>query len=603
MSLLLQPKEGVRLTCKYFDDDVRPAIRKVLEADAQPSRGVFTVHCGSTTESETILFASLLMKALCDGKRMEDVRLVFALILREFNNPPLDVFNAMLMAISWGDTFTADEVDNILDIMKERAVQGDVTTSVCVMQLRLRLNQLAQAMVEWPVIVEGVKAIISGASAQSEPLSTKLSVKLSQLFTTIVRTVPNPDIHFDYFDLLCALQAVYRGDVGGHIPLLPIKHTLLLLSLSLSNAAVTAGQLRRVVRRLIDTFDSEREAELAKHSGTIASEFESNCALPEATAFRLLARCIRDGEIDFAIELWNYAVLDRKAIGDKALFAVGIVQILANRITATPQFQSPLEDCHAPKLQESYLTMFSFLEAHCTAASTSSLELGGCPAARVPIAGETDRFVVVALSTAPLGRSLVGALTVADGKGIDVALAALGDIDNANERSKVTLTTCNLLLAACASLTDEARARKVFALVRAIGLKPNADCFSYLVASCGADCNKAECIVTEMSCDANGNLAPNYELLRSLLKSAVERRHTSDGLRVVAMNRRYKVSLDSALAAVLVRQLCHVVNLQGARTVLTTMEATNTSVDLRLVKMCDAASKKWALSSSQHDQL
>lgn len=304
-----------------------------------------TAFCGTPEEVEP--FTILMMKVLCDLRRVEEMRFLFALYLSELSararptppiadkgddytsvapppvRPSVELFNVYLSAISSTDTFNAHEIENVERFMDVNEVQGDVVTRLSLFLLHLRLGEgetlddhrvgggdgdreESPSRVTWPSVLDEVRHIIQEKRVEEFPL---LELRLLHCFQVLVRLHHNVQVIHDCFLLLRdACPWRLRSE----------QHLIPYMVLSVANYATPPHMVMDILRllderRVAGEADHEENRADIRRSGsntsrhhrhsTSSTQEDTNASIlvphnrsppplhSELTAFRLAAKC------------------------------------------------------------------------------------------------------------------------------------------------------------------------------------------------------------------------------------------------------------------------------------------------------------------------
>ncbi|CUG91118.1 Hypothetical protein, putative [Bodo saltans] len=386
---LSDPAQGVRAAAELYRSEIRPELLAFIEhEDTRPLHEA--VFLGGNHHGEECFV--LLMKVLCDSNRLEDVRFLFAMALRQFQTPSTELFNVLLIGVTWSDTFTEDEVINVANIMKARNIARDAVTELCFTLAFLRLQRHDMFTVNWGETCRKCRDVINLHLKDTtvHPLPVGFTTKLSQTFATLSRMSANADEVWGEFMaiitplVLRAIEQVHqerKQNLSSTIALAQNEETLAArvvvttrilvsaLSACLANIAVSSRHILKLFQLLkvqyklehmlnADRIASERSADeerdevfptqrhvalpsspsssssLGGHvqSQTRASMFDNPCALSEANAARMFARSLRDPNLSLASELLDYTTVQHNVFtspNSKSLVHVITAQVAA----------------------------------------------------------------------------------------------------------------------------------------------------------------------------------------------------------------------------------------------------------------------------------
>lgn len=292
---------------KEFETAYREALSR--STTAVPSKPL-TQYCGNPSELEPLTI--ILLKVLCDLRRMEEMRFLFTQCLLELDDsarpPSVELYNVYLLAISMTDSFNQHEVDNLVEVMRCKGTSADIISKLSMFLLYLRLGQ-DSCLGWWPMIREEVQAILDRpGAAQQYPL---LPLRVQHCFQTLVRLHHDSRIIEDCYGFLTALSP------QSCTPSLLLPYMLL----AVRNGSSAPAHVVEVIKRM-EACDAAREAEVTNRKGgpqssgeqkTEAGEGEEAKDNPrgpilnsEVTVFRLLAKCAKWGDANSAAWLRSY---------------------------------------------------------------------------------------------------------------------------------------------------------------------------------------------------------------------------------------------------------------------------------------------------------
>lgn len=679
---ILSEKDGVRNATKFYDSEVHPVIRSALSAasavkDApQSSPGVLACLdsvFGSTSSDEFVL---LMMKALCDAKRLEDVRLLFAIAIRETAVPSTELFTVLLLGISWSDTFTEHEVDNIWSIMEERGVPRDAVTDLCFLHLFLRLQRRDFLASHWEGIKGKCQQVISAyvKDTRKNPLPVGFASKLSHCFVTALRVSPDSNVVWDMFDTIVPLtigvlenrrttatQQQQHSDpqqLRATAPdesllaaesVLTTKNVITFLTASLINAATTSQQLRRLFVVLKQVYEweygqyhqqrmqvdseptpaphmssdkspsvSTSEAPTGKTSlggeeGGVeaappksswrASMFASANCVSDMNVCRMMARCVRDGDVEFArLLLQHVEAYPLKSPDVRSQFYFAYINVLSTELSKT-------EASDAVRLLLSEL--FDVLEDHCADEHCTVAALSLVTRVAVPLSSSVESsasstnsrdVVQQILSPRPAADVIREALLLPQCASVELLTQTLMS-QRLDKGKSVTSRSLHRILDSIVYSTHEnddvlAEVAKRFVETMSSVFRVDATLDTFeLLAVAEARRDSVEGVESLLSLLSQRGVKPSYAILRSAMMQSTRLGDTSAALRLITLHTEYAIALDRNLAAVLLRQLCHLVDGAGVRKVLHAWRALHGTVDPRVVRMCEGVFRRWNLPS------
>jgi hypothetical protein len=389
---LSDPAQGVRAAAELYRSEIRPELLAFIEhEDTRPIHEAVFLGGGHHGEECFVL----LMKVLCDSNRLEDVRFLFAMSLRQFQSPSTELFNVLLIGVTWSDTFTEDEIINVASMMQSRNVVRDAVTELCFALAFLRLQRQDLFAAQWSETCRKCSEVIQLhlKDASLYPLPVGFTTKLSQTFATLSRMSANADELWGEFMTIIsplaarAIEQVHqerKQNVSLTAALAQSEEALAsrvvvttrilisALSACLANIAVSSRHILKLFYLLKleyelehtlqadriaadsishsssgETFPTQRHSASSSSSVSLTphtrpSMFDTPCALSEANAARLFARSLRDPNLALATELLRYTTVEHNVFTSPN--SRSLVHVIVAQVAAAEAFHPAVTD-------------------------------------------------------------------------------------------------------------------------------------------------------------------------------------------------------------------------------------------------------------------
>ncbi|RNF24191.1 hypothetical protein TcG_01000 [Trypanosoma cruzi] len=557
LKMLQAEGEGLPAAGGVFEQ-FRAFYRQVMADKAASGRAVKPIEefCGASEDVEP--FALVMMKVLCDLQKMEDLRFLFAQCLLELHSPSIELFNVYLLAISLTDSFNQYEIENVVEVMRARAIHPDVVTRLSLFILYIRLGQ--DYSVWWPEIRDEVLSIAKSGKRGQYPL---LEVRLQHCFQTILRLHHDVTVIHECFDLL---KLVDQKRISSRL-LLPY------MLLSANNAAappattVQIVELLEATRKLEDNMSEGASLRaVSEDAETERTNVDSTDPVlnNELTALKLLAKCAKWGDVASAVSVREYLRKHPGIISPTSQPAVSLLFLeAASRGAMLKEALTVLED-EVP-------------ETHCQ------------PGPRPKLFLESRK--VTLLNADPI---MTLARLVAFGEAsVEKGLAILEERREAG--GEVSHKSLNVLMEAAALLKDEGKAAMVFAAFESLGAVRTSRTFLLLLLSM-PDAASSTARITEVLAEMSDlGIEVSSDFLRGALELAIDAQDVFTAMQMVGYHEKRSISIESKLSIRLMRLLCLVVDVDSVRRLIAALKATESPVDSRTVSLCVATFKKWAI--------
>lgn len=673
--ILSDPRKGVKVAAELYRNEIRRELVEYAEhEDTRPIQDA--VHLGGGSHGEECFV--LLMKVLCDANRLEDVRFLFAVALRQFQAPSTELFNVLLIGITWSDTFTEDEIINVATIMNSRGVARDAVTELCLSLAFLRLQRQDYFKANWTETCrkchEVIQRHMKDPAAHSLPVG--FTIKLSQTFATLSRMTPHADDLWGTFLTIItplATSAIERTrqeresnpastlalalseDALASRVVVTTRILVSALSACLANIAVSSQHIHKLFQLLKLQYALEydlhadmntNEGELREDAGSVSpslphqsaepaasalvtrsSMLDSPCALSEANAARLFARCLRDPNLPLAQDLLAYTTQQHNLFTSPN--AKSQVHVIVAEVAAIEARKASRSEAERIEL---IAQMFDALEGaqpeHTTTKALSSpitilcrAEDAAAGGSAPPSQNSPKSIVVHASPKVPelLFREAIAHINGADS--LQTAWSILADRKSQN--IVVTSASIQRVLEAAAAQGNTAFCSLVISdlqkkelwrqptngaptptLVTSDVYDALVRCILFEAERCAGSTDvqaKMSSLMHDMqhprgaagAAVSSPPLALNQSSLHSMLRYAVESGDTVFGVQVIGWYDERGVPLDRTVAAKLLRNLCHILDKNSVRAVLRSWEKLNGGVHPKVTRMCEMAFKRW----------
>ncbi|CCW61540.1 unnamed protein product [Phytomonas sp. EM1] len=529
-------------------------------------RKPLTEFCGDAKDVEPLTI--LLLKALCDLRRLDEMRFLFTQSLLELDSGiplSIELFNVYLLAISMTETYSLNEVENVIELIRCKGATPDIITKLSVFILHLRLGQ-DSCISWWKVIRAEVQEIISGNAVPKYPL---LPLRVQNCFQTLMRLHHDVVVLHECFDLLRTLRP------EGCTPALLLPYMML----SVANEAAPPSTVVDILKIHEASRGNHREGPTAvplagSHADTASSAPSNPAAVPadppllnsESTVFRLLSKCLRWGDADAARYVCEY-----------------LKNHHAFRIIAEE---------HQPLV--SLLYAGALARAGCVLDSLGVLE-GVPPPRNRP--GRTAGFFNGRRRLVADSVDAVGDVVRAIGeRGVGEVLRELRTAAGAGRR--VTAASLDLLLAACAMRDDDRLGEGVLSTYPSFGAAPS--CFTYTaLLSCyaaeGSAFRGVDRLRSVRRAMADRGIPVDDAFLRETMRVALSAGDLACALVIAEQHAELQIPMDTPLCACLLEKLTVAVDVDGARRALRAMRSCKASLDTRSLALCTATFEKWGI--------
>ncbi|KAG8344084.1 hypothetical protein TRVL_05083 [Trypanosoma vivax] len=588
---LLQAKgKGPRAVSAVFDE-FRAFYRRTvsdMSRELPTSARPLQQFCGGIEDVGP--FAVVMMKVLCDLRRFEDLRFLFAQCMLELPSPSVELFNIFLHAISLTDTFNQYEIENAVDLMREKCIDSDVVTRLSLFIMYTRLGQ--DYSVWWPSIREEILRVSKSGHncAQKFPL---LAVRLQHCFQTLLRIHHDTAMLQECFELLALVDAQRLSS----------RLLLPYMMLGTSNASTLPSTTVALLRML-----TERHCpELVSSEGnggvcdglTGTSGGSSSCgtgasvrdacdgSVPsvkrkgpdlttgkpklepalnnEVTALKLMAKCAAHGDVASATYVMQY-------LRDHP----GVITPLNRTAFVLLHLESLVR---AGLLRDAlFLVEDELPESDCV------------PGPRPKLFYEPKGLMLL---TADPVTSLVRLVAIGGVK-IDEALSILEERRAVG--CSVSHKTLNIVLEACVLLKDEARSSSVFTAYQGLDARPTARTFALLVSASPNVARSAKLLPSMFQEMKSMGVEPGPDFFRMGLELAIDAQDGSAAMFMVDHYERQRLCIESKLSARLFKMLSLLVDVEGVRRLIAVLRSTRSPIDSRWISLCVSTFKKWAIA-------
>lgn len=530
-----------------------------------------TAFCGSPREVEPLTI--LLLKVLCDLRRLEEMRFLFTQCVLELEEqtPSIELFNVYLLAVSMTDTFNEHEIENVVELMRVKGARPDIVTKLSMFMLYLRLGRESHVATWWPLIREETESILADSALAQYPL---LPLRLQHCFQTLTR------LHYDQTAVHECFQLLRAVSPGSCTAALLVPYMVL----GVTNNAVPPS----AVVEVLQTLEAAREAAIAAAAAAAAaappaSSYSLEAATPapppalnsEVTAFRLLAKCAR----------WKDA--------------------------ASAEYVREYLRCYSPlhtiiSAENAPVAALLYIEA--LAQSGRAADALAVVEAEVPAPlnrmGERPKLFLesrrmMLLSSDPL-TNLVGLIARDGGAGVDAVLLELRAGGGEEGRPAPTAASLDLVMAACAQLADTARAERLLGLYGpAFGAAPGPSTFAALLrAYCGEATSATAGVARLQALISGGGLTAagarlTPELLRAALQVSLAARDLGAVLTAAELHAEAGAGIDHKQGVWMLRELTLLADADGVRRALRAMRASKSPIDAAVVEQCVSALTQW----------
>lgn len=592
---LLAAAEVFQQFKEFYRQDMRRAASSASAGPKPPlRRKPLTQFSGDVADVEPLTI--LLIKVLCDLRRLEEMRFLFTQCVLELDEQPpsIEVFNVYLLAISMTDTFNQNEVENVVGLMRVRGVQSDIVTKLSLFMLFLRLGQDAST-VWWPGIREEINGIVGAGDTSRYPL---LGLRLQHCFQILLRLHYDVNVVKQCFDLLRVVSPE-RLTAPVLLPYMVLSVTNLATPPStvvdvlqvLESASGDASEASASAEAPLPSGDrgpSSSDTHSNQHHSILGSHSDNNSSAPltpsptttedrglpalhnEVTVLRLLAKCAKWGDADSALYVRDYL----------ARHASHAIVAEDNKPVAALLYVEALAQCG--RIAEAMDVVEMELPApYCL------------PGERPKVFLQSRRIGL--LTTDPI-TDLVEAIAKDGVSGVESALRVLEERQQA--ALPVTAASLNLVLAACTSLEKPMLAERVLQAFPAFQVTPTAFSFATVLRSYSAELASREGlqrVTTALTEMADAGVAVDAAFVRTALDLALTAQDAGAAVRLAEKHVELKVSIDTKQGMLLLKTLTLMVDVDGIRRTLRAMRATHTPIDPRSLSMCTAVLRKWGI--------
>lgn len=550
---------------------IPPNAGRSTEALRTPVFKPLTAFCGTPRDVEPLTI--LLLKVLCDLRKLEEMRFLFTQCMLELEGqqpPSVELFNVYLLAVSMTDTFNENELENMIELMRVKGTQPDIVTKLSVFMLYIRLGKEERVGAWWPLLREEVKSLIAAETVAQYPL---LGSRLQHCFQILVR------LHVDTTAMRECFELLKTVSPGRCTPSLLVPYMVL----SVANQAMPPAAVVELLQMLEAGCRSAPAANRGTESGdtieplpdaaTDATDATEPPSAPpalssEVTAFRLLAKCAR----------WKDAA------------SAEYVRAYIRRYSSSAPIIAPE---NAPTAALLYVAALAQAGRPVDALAVVEAEVP----APLNVPGDRPKFFLESrrmtlLPTDPL-MDLLHSITKDGGDGVDAVLGELrartrASASDGSASLVVTAVSLDLVMAACAELEDPIRAEHLLGLYSAVfNASPGPYTYTTLLRCySGSEATATATGVSRVRAllRAGGELAEagvplTAAILRAALEVTLVARDIEAALFVVGLHVEAGASIDVRQGSRLLRELSLLADADGAQRVLQAMRSSVPAAD------------------------
>ena len=479
-------------------------------------------------DGEVIPYTTIMMRVFTDLGALEDMRLLFAMAINELNvSVPEELYRIYLFSISETDTFTRDEVLNVLSLANNTGVKFSLISKLCILDLMLKLG-LDPIEQVGPISVEFSNPI--------SDIDLELFLKkCDSLLNTVLHTHYNSQWATEMFKLC-------------------------------RNCGIAVSE--RVVDRIFKLALSEpslHPIHAIEAAYVILESRGGNNALRERSA-RLN---VSDVDITKMVSKW------RQWKSLEALHSLQKLLVAFVRLSGNQSLGEALTVAAMHILSEQGRAIEAIALIPTIDGPLSSYSPYPCVINETTVT-DTHPAYFIANRLSQQGIAAIDTVYHRITKMKEVA---------SSERSATSITTSmlDIVTAACAASKDEARAFETFEAYPVLGVPYSSDTFIHLLHSMKNQEKAVQWHRPAMGHIIANDVSPSGELLRLMLQQSIEVNDIDDALWVLKLNRIFDKSIDRFLVIKLFAKISASRDAEAAHFVVDVLKDTKTHVDDRVL--------------------